>query len=95
MIARRERDDAALFFFRRQRLNLVRRAADLERARALKVFTLEENFLAGDVIELSGGDYRSAMNAVRDAFPRFVDRLNIQHRKRRQQNELRCDLRRR
>ena len=86
MVARRKSDNALPFLFRRQRLNLVRSAANLERAGALKVFTLEKNFLAGDFIELSRRDYWRAVNAVGDAFPGFPDRLNIQHKKRRWQN---------
>ena len=73
MVTRRKSDDALPFLFRGQRLNLVRRTADLERTRALKVFALEKNFLACDVIELSRCDYWRAMNAAGDAFPGFPD----------------------
>ena len=73
MVTRRKSDDALPFLFRGQRLNLVCCAPDLERSGTLKVFALEKNFLAGDVIELTRCDYWRAMNAAGDAFPGFPD----------------------
>jgi len=73
VIAGRKRDDAAPLLFVSQRLNLVRRAANLERARALQVLAFEEHLLAGDFIELARRDYRRAMNARGDALARRMD----------------------
>src|SRR6185369_17847260 len=63
VVPRRERDDPAALLLVSQRADLVGRAANLERARALQVFTLEEDLFAGDFIKLARADDRSAMYA--------------------------------
>ena len=83
MITGRESDDALLLLFRRQRLNLVRRAANLESARALKVFALEKDFLTGGFVELPRRQDRCAVNAGGDSVSCFVDEFDCQHKKRR------------
>ena len=76
MISRRKGSDALLFLIGCERLNLVCRAADLERARTLKVFTLEEDFFTGGFVKLTRRQYRRAMNAGSDSPPRLVDHFD-------------------
>ncbi len=60
-------DDAASGFFVRNRKDGIRRAANLERACFLQVFTFEEEFRAGDGVQRRGSENRSEMNPWRDA----------------------------
>src|SRR6185437_2358747 len=79
VIARGKRDDALLLLFARERLDLVRRAANLESTGALKIFALEEDFLAAGFVELARSHYRRAVNAGGDAVSCFVDEIDSQH----------------
>jgi hypothetical protein len=51
MITGRNRDYASLFLVIGQRENFVGRAANLEGAGTLEVFTFEENFAPGNLVE--------------------------------------------
>jgi hypothetical protein len=73
VIALRKRDDAATFLVVSQRSDFVRRAANLEGARALQVLAFEKHLFAGDFVKLARGDYGGAMNARRDALAGFVN----------------------
>jgi hypothetical protein len=63
VVARGERDDPPGALGRRQRGELVQRAADLEGAGALEVLALEEHLMPAGVVERLAADDRRAMDA--------------------------------
>src|SRR5256885_4722655 len=59
-------DHAARPFLRAERQQLVEGASDLERSRALLVLALEEDALAGRVVERAAGDDGGPVHAVHE-----------------------------
>ena len=76
VVARREGCHAAFLLFFSQRKNLVGGAANLEGAGALQVFTLEENFFARQLIEVTGSNNRCAVNAAAQSHGRAFDEFD-------------------